>query len=715
MVTVDANAPSPMVPSNVSDANAFPPLGGFEQRTSEGIPLGGGEWTADEAKRIVLGDFNRAASDRATNYETKWQNAASIYAAVRNGEKLWDGSRTPRANMQIWHAFTQVNALRPQLIDAICGADLDFDVEAGSSGTTITQLHQVRALMQEQLKSLGGMVKFQSFRSCVDRLTEDGTVLGNGIWEWGWDGPRQEQAVQWQRVVEPEIAMGEHPMLPGVQIPMQTGRTVSYAKQFFQPETVSRFFLDPCDLMDFYIDPNCRSTNVQQAGFAIRRKMMTIAELASYRGVEGFDIPDDITLYRLSQQKTFTEGDTTRQAIQSYRGVNYQPGMDQSVDPRLARVEVFRYWQRNHHVWLLGREHVAYNKPNQYQALPFLNWCYVNALGSFYGYSIPELLDSGQKLIKTLTDGRLDELNLILHPPFITKLGMARTQSKMKLRPGANWEAEDPAKDVIRLEMGNVTQQAFQEVSLVENRDQKVTGITDLAVLGSPSSGGNSANRTATGVQAQTNASNTRVHGLVANLEDQTLNPMLTQMWTLICMFLDPQQILNILGPDGQNFQVDPVDVLNADPKFKLKTANNMKMRAAMQGGGLQTLTQYVLNPEILTAFGEQQQKTLDIEQFTEFYLDVYNVKAFNLFRPMTPQEIQMKMQQMQMPAQQKMALQGQRLQMVSADAHERDETQIIVATLNALAQIGALNEVLGIARDAEIKSANILEGNSGS
>ena len=715
MVTVDANAPPPMVPSNVSDANAFPPLGGFEQRTSEGIPLGGGEWTADEAKRIVLGDFNRAASDRATNYETKWQNAASIYAAVRNGEKLWDGSRTPRANMQIWHAFTQVNALRPQLIDAICGADLDFDVEAGSSGTTITQLHQVRALMQEQLKSLGGMVKFQSFRSCVDRLTEDGTVLGNGIWEWGWDGPRQEQAVQWQRVVEPEIAMGEHPMLPGVQIPMQTGRTVSYAKQFFQPETVSRFFLDPCDLMDFYIDPNCRSTNVQQAGFAIRRKMMTIAELASYRGVEVFDIPDDITLYRLSQQKTFTEGDTTRQAIQSYRGVNYQPGMDQSVDPRLARVEVFRYWQRNHHVWLLGREHVAYNKPNQYQALPFLNWCYVNALGSFYGYSIPELLDSGQKLIKTLTDGRLDELNLILHPPFITKLGMARTQSKMKLRPGANWEAEDPAKDVIRLEMGNVTQQAFQEVSLVENRDQKVTGITDLAVLGSPSSGGNSANRTATGVQAQTNASNTRVHGLVANLEDQTLNPMLTQMWTLICMFLDPQQILNILGPDGQNFQLDPVDVLNADPKFKLKTANNMKMRAAMQGGGLQTLTQYVLNPEILTAFGEQQQKTLDIEQFTEFYLDVYNVKAFNLFRPMTPQEIQMKMQQMQMPAQQKMALQGQRLQMVSADAHERDETQIIVATLNALAQIGALNEVLGIARDAEIKSANILEGNSGS
>ena len=711
MVT-DANAPPPMIPSKVSDANAAPPLGGYEQRTSEGIPIGGGEWTADEAKRIVLGDFNRAAADRATNYETKWQNAASIYSAVRNGEKYWDGSKTPRANMQIWHAFTQVNALRPHLIDAICGADLDFDVEAASSGTTITQLHQVRALMQNQLKSLGGRVKFQSFRYCVDRLTEDGTVLGNGIWEWGWDGPRQEQAVQWKRVVEPEIAIGEHPMMPGMPIPIETGRMVSYAQKYYKQETVSRFFLDPVDLMDFYIDPNTRSTNVQQAGLCIRRKMMTIAELASYRGQEGFDIPDDITLYRLSQQKTFTEGDTTRQAIQSYRGVNYQPGQDQSVDPRLARVEVLRYWQRDHHVWLIGREHIGYNMPNQYQALPFLNWCYVNALGSFYGYSIPELLDSGQKLIKTLTDGRLDELNLILHPPFITKLGMARTQSKMKLRPGANWEAEDPNKDVVRLEMGNVTQQAFTEVQLVENRDQKVTGITDLAVLGSPTAGGNSANRTATGVQAQTNASNSREQGLVANIEDQTLNPMLTQMWELICMFMDPQQILTILGPDGQGFQVDPVDILNADPKFKLKTANNMKMRAAMQGGGLQTLTQYVLNPEIITAMGEQQQKTLDIEQFTEFYLDVYGVKAFNLFRPMTPQEMQDRQQRAQQAGMEKMQLQQARLGTMSQDAHERDETQIIVATLNALAQIGALNDILGVARDAEIKSAQILEGN---
>ena len=129
-----------------------------------------------------------------------------------------------------------------------------------------------------------------------------------------------------------------------------------------------------------------------------------------------------------------------------------------------------------------------------------------------------------------------------------------------------------------------------------------------------------------------------------------------------------------------------------------------------MQGGGLQTLTQYVLNPEIITAMGEQQQKTLDIEQFTEFYLDVYGVKAFNLFRPMTPQEMQDRQQRAQQAGMEKMQLQQARLGTMSQDAHERDETQIIVAILNFLAQIGALNDILGVVRDAEIKSAQILE-----
>jgi len=133
-----------------------------------------------------------------------------------------------------------------------------------------------------------------------------------------------------------------------------------------------------------------------------------------------------------------------------------------------------------------------------------------------------------------------------------------------------------------------------------------------------------------------------------------------------------------------------------------------MKMRAALQNGGLQTLTQYVLNPELHQALADQQGMVLDVAQFTEFYLDVYNVKPITLFRPMTPQEIQRQQQAAQQAGMEKMQLQQARLQSMSADAHERDETQIIVSVVNALAQIGALNDVLGVKRDVEHKVKQI-------
>ena len=143
-----------------------------------------------------------------------------------------------------------------------------------------------------------------------------------------------------------------------------------------------------------------------------------------------------------------------------------------------------------------------------------------------------------------------------------------------------------------------------------------------------------------------------------------------------------------------------------------MMTANKMKSRASLQGGGLNTVLQYLLNPETINAAAEQQQMVPDFNSVTGLVLDTFNLKETTLYRPMTPQEIQGQRQRAQQAGMEKMQLRQQRLGAMSADAHERDETQIIVATLNALAQIGALNEVLGIARDSEIAAQKVLAGN---
>ena len=709
MTAIDPNTPPAPPLQNLPDSNARP---NYDDKPVEPLqaPIASPQqaWDAATAKRIVLADFNRAQAFRASEIEPKWQEAHSTYVASVGGQKHWEGSRVARANLQVHQAFQQVNALKPQIVDAICGGDLDFDVEAAKFGTTIGQCMLVRSLMQYLNRSLGGMVAFQTFRSCIERLVHDMLIMANGIQEFAWDGPREVSVPKWQTITHPEFQHQMHPL--GFNVIRPTGRTLSWHQQQMTTEKISRFILDPVELTDFYIDPNCRSVNVQEAAFVLRRRMMTIADIASYRGQPGWDVPDDKALLAIAERKYSTEGDTTNQQMQSQTGVNAPSQQDYSADPRMKRLEVLRYWQKGRHVWLIGRDHVMWNAENQYGVLPFFNCCYVNKPGSFYGFSIPELLRTGQDYIKQLLDGRADELNLILHPPFISKAGTFRSASKSRLVPGANWEVTgDPLKDVVRLEMGNVTQSAFVEVNAAESRGQQVTGVSDLTLLGTPSSGGNSANRTATGVTAQTSASTSRVHGTVAMIEDTFLGPLLEQEWTMLQMYLQPEDIERILGaPALQELGMTGADVLNSDPSFKMKTASRMKMRAGLQGGGLNTVLQYVLNPEVQGLLGDQQNKTVDIEAISELVMDTFNIPPFALFRPMTPEEQQAKQQRNQQSAQEKLALQSSRLQAMSADAHQRDDAKHIDTIITALATAGLLPKVMGLPATIELESKQL-------
>ena len=157
-LAINPNAEPDSRAVDVIDPNAPPPPAGDKYGAT--VPVVDAVWTADQAKKVVLGDFNLASADR-TSHESRWQEAAILYLAESNGTRFWEGTKTPRSNLQVHQCFQQVNALRPQIVDTICGGDLDFDVEPANSGTTIGQAQMVRLLMQDQIRSLGGRVKFR--------------------------------------------------------------------------------------------------------------------------------------------------------------------------------------------------------------------------------------------------------------------------------------------------------------------------------------------------------------------------------------------------------------------------------------------------------------------------------------------------------------------------------------------------------------------------
>src|SRR6185437_7257098 len=158
-------------------------------------------------------------------------------------------------------------------------------------------------------------------------------------------------------------------------------------------------------------------------------------------------------LQELAKKKFATQGDFSKQTAESYRGNAYQPQLDKSVDPALAKIELIRYWRPNRHVEVLGREWPFFNECNQYGIIPHLNVFYIDMLGRFLGFSIPDLVEGDHKLAMTILNDRIDELNILLHPPIIRRRWAMMGTSGKRFHPGASWEVS--GEQIRRNQNGN--------------------------------------------------------------------------------------------------------------------------------------------------------------------------------------------------------------------------------------------------------------------
>ena len=110
----------------------------------------------------------------------------------------------------------------------------------------------------------------------------------------------------------------------------------------------------------------------------------------------------------------------------------------------------------------------------------------------------------------------------------------------------------------------------------------------------------------------------------------------------------------------------------------------------------------------------EQQNLVPDAVSISQLFCDAYNQKATTFFRPMTPQEQQARQQKMMMPLQAKQQLQDSRLQAISDDSSQKNETALIQTVLTVLASTGLLNSMVGVQTDAQVAAQKALEATSG-
>lgn len=607
-------------------------------------------WTDSNALRVVRSDFAYAEAYRTHAHDWRYRNAMELYLAWA-GQRYWDGTRVPRSSLGIYVCFEQVESMLPKIVRTICDPDT---YEFYADDPDAAQLW--KQLIVDQLKEV-------KYREQIRLCAKSSLIYGNGILEWGVEDYEDENIEVRETQGVKRFSQIYHPAVGSMAIPAEMDYDY---KRKVTKETKHRPYIRYRSIIDSYVDPNCETSQIGSGtGYFILRRYMRAEELKALRGTKNFNIPSDAILAEYSKSKTTANQDVTKLSAELFRYNMWNPAQDYSSDPAQKRIEVIEYTRADRKVWMLNREHIAYNQPNKYRVINFYSMHYADVLDRWHALAMTDVAEGEQRLQQGIINGRVDELALALHRPMIKRRGVTIPPYQLKVRPGVVIEVENPEGDIKQLEVDNITQQAYVEVEASERRTQRITGMSDLAALGSPTSGGNSANRTAAGINTQVGATQDRASYYIQNAEDHVIEPVLNTFILLNKRFGDLKQAAAWIRLHPEYKNKKPVDIMNAKVYAECWGAIRMQAR----GNFLQlfpTIAQTIFNPEMLTLFAQQQKKTVSAEVFTSMIFDSLGYRPRNpLLVDMTPEQqqamgqpppdvkAQMMMQQAQMGADQ--------------------------------------------------------------
>lgn len=651
------------------------PMTGAEQKK---VTAPEDAWNDSFAAKVVSEDFEEAARYREAAHDWRWAIHDEIYQAWCE-QLYWPGSKQPRSSLSVYLAFEQIETMLPKVLTGLWGDVPPFQVDP-RPGTKFQEAQAVSDTLEWQLEEAKAPAVFYA-------ALKDATIYGDGIVELGWDARKMTRRT-WVATFVPKMQKVQT-IFGSMSVPVGKERKV---RELVREEMVNMPTLEKVSIKSFYIDPNCQGVDQNKGRYAIKRMFLTIDEIQSYANVKGFKVPSIERLRYLATKKPTTNTDNAVASSERARGNQWEPSKDYTADPAGKRIEVLQ-WDGgpsfSRRVWLLGREDVMFNGAG-FGFCPYFHFFYADVPDRFYSLGVCDVVEGDQRLIQGVRNARVDELSLNINASTIKRRGGGVAQSQYRRRPGNVIEVENPKEDVIREQTNNVTQDAYIEESMARRNAQGTTGVSDIAAVGSPE--GNSANRTATGVGVQAKAYDVRMMFMVAKCEIFAIEPLLVAMQTLNSRYLDPDQVVEVLGKDGRWVQIDPLQIKNARVKFSMRAAQRMLSRFGL----LQTfplIIQTFGNPDLLKMLAMTQGMTVDFLELGHALEDMtgYRRRYGGFFRPLNQQE-QQALQQPPPEEVMRMQMQRERIAGQSEIAGEKN-----AATM--------LNTLAGKIADAELQT----------
>lgn len=592
-------------------------------------------WSTSRALSIVRSDWAYAETYRTNAHDWRYRNADELYLAWA-GQRYWDGTRVPRSSLGIYVVFEQIESLLPKMVSLVTGYD-NYHFTSANPGDPDNELICL-AWREHVLRQLDEI----DFREQVRRAIKSSLIYGNGVIECGVEEYSEEQVLFDKRVSAKAFSLVNHPAFGPIPFPTQVD--TDFRRQV-KSEKKIRPYARYVSVKDFYMDPNSESTRPQDAGYVMKRVYMRAEQLKSLKGREGFNIPGDEYLTDLSKSKSTANQDVTKLSAELFRYNMWNPSLDYTSAPEKKRIAVVEYTTRDRKIWWLhggqDEQSIIYNQPNPYGCINYFSSCYADVPDRWNALSVSDVAEGEQRLQQAVINGRVDELALALHPRTIKRRGVTIPAYQLKRRPGVVIETESPGEDILTEQVQNITEQAYVEVNASQVRVERITGQSSVAGSGVAAPGGNSANRTAAGINVQAGAADSRVKYQVENIENDLIEPIVNFFIKLDKKFMNPKQASAWLTIDPRFRKLDPVKVFNARVSANCRASTKMAARM----GFLQIfpmLAQVFFNPEFLQLLAQQRQETLNTKSVFETVFDAIN------YSPREPWITQMSPQQVQ-------------------------------------------------------------------
>jgi hypothetical protein len=508
----------------------------------------------NQLAQSVTGNYHRWKQSRA-RLEGKWRECWEAYLCDMKSlytepeEDTADRSRIARPVL-----YEAVEGIHANLLNALFPANERFFTVSGKTEANHRHAGIIEEFLRCKLEEANFIEKYALF-------LKQAVVIGNTVAAAPW-----RKKSQIRRVDQPVTLFGI---------------TVGYHKEVVEETVYNGPEFEVIDMFDFLIDPDAQDFRQAKVIHKVERPLRTLKNNPTYSNVDHL---------QASHAERLMDADDANK-----RSKRHAFGLDEQLSENTASpseqsgiVKLLEAWGDfiiddrlyENYVCVVANDNTVIRfEPNPYDCgqKPFIFTSFIPVPNEIYGIGAIEKSLGLQHAINTLTNQKLDVINLSINNPFTYLINDdVFDPDTMISRPGALIPVK--SHDTLRpIQFLNDFTVAFNEIADLKAEVQEATGALKYFT------GGNGVQqRTATEVDALVNGGSQKFSSFLSHLEKTSLEPFLRFVFENARQFISTPENLRIYGKGGsvQFKRILPEIFKGADYSFHIDGSKGVLFKA---------------------------------------------------------------------------------------------------------------------------------------